>query len=313
MGVASDLPLLPHFLRYYLGLGIEPGRMHLVLNAPTVDAPGLAEARAVLAEHGVEAAEEWIAPYTSDTMWEKRREVQRRVAAPTDWVVSADVDEFHEFPAPLAEVLGYCEDRGVNCVQGVFVDRLAPGGRLAEVEPSPSIWDQFPVEADVICTIRQHEGDDKFRFGTVNVMASRGGVLPSRGGHAPLTDGPEVSFLLGTSLGRVPGITTPAVRFAVPFRVHHFKWTRELGDRHRRRLDTPGASPLGSAYGRLLLDHIDRHGGRIAVEAMPVRQPGLADRVPWRARVAALRATVVADRGAALARRAAGAVKRRVA
>lgn len=315
VGVESDLPLLPHFLRHYLGLGIAPERVHLVLNAPTADAPGLAEARAVLAAHGVGGAEEWIAPYTSDAMWEKRREVQRRVASPADWVVSADVDEFCEFPAPLGEVLDYCERRGANCVQGVFIDRLAPGGTLAEVEPSPSLWDQFPIEADVIGTIRQHEGDsDNYKFGTVNIMVCRGDVLPSRGGHAPLKgeDSAPASFLLGAPLGRMPGITNPAVRFAIPFRVHHFKWTEALAERHQRRLDTPGASAAGSAYGRLLLDHLDRWGGRIGLGDVPVRHPTPADRVPWRLRVNALRASAVADRAAAFGRRAAGAIKRRV-
>ena len=310
VGVEHDLALLPHFLRHYLDLGVTPERMHLVLNAPTADAPGLGQARAVLAAHGVGPAEDWVAPYTSDAMWEKRREVQRRVAAPTDWVVSADVDEFCEFPAPLADVLAECERQGVNCVQGVFIDRLAPGGRLAPVEPEPSIWEQFPIEADVICTLRR--GEHAFQFGTVNVMACRGDVLPSRGGHHPLRDGVDVSFLLGTPLGRMPGITNAAVRFSIPFRVHHFKWTEGVLDTHRQRLATPGASQAGSAYGRRLLDYFDRQNGRVEIDDVPVREPGLADRVPWRARVAALRSVAGAHRRASSARRVAGAIKRRV-
>ena len=311
VGVEHDLALLPHFLRYYIGLGISPDRFHIILNSPTTDAPGLVEARAVLTAQGVEPEEEWVEPYTSDAMWEKRREVQRRVAAPTDWVLSADVDEFHEFPAPLGEVLAYCEGRGVNCVQGVFVDRLAPGGRLAEVEPEPSIWDQFPVEADVICTLRRPEGSG-FRYGTVNIMACRGDVLPSRGGHHPLRDGRSVSYLFGRPLAEFPWITEAGFRFAVPFRVHHFKWTEGLLDTHRRRLDTPGASQAGSAYGRLLLDYFDRRGGRVAPGDVPVHEPGLADRVPWRTRVAALRTGSAALSAGSFGRRAASALKRRV-
>jgi hypothetical protein len=311
VGVEHDLPLLPHFLRHYLGLGIEPGRMHLVLHAPSEGAPGLAEAQAVLAAHGVEPYETWTDPYTSDAMWEKRREVQRHVAAPSDWVVSADVDEFCEFPAPLGEALSFCERKGVGCVQGVFVDRLAPGGRLAPVEAGPSVWDQFPVQADVAGTVRRPEGYG-YRYGTVNVMALRGDVLPSRGGHAPLGGGPGGSFVFGVPLGSHPRITDPAFRFALPFRVHHFKWTRDLAERHRRRLETPGASPIGSAYGRLLLDHLDRHGGRVGLDEVAVRgEPG-PDRVPWRARVAAVRAGVRARQLKGEARRVAGGVKRRV-
>ncbi len=310
VGVEHDLALLPHFLRHYLGLGIEPADAHLVLNAPTADAPALAEARAVLEAHGIEPAEEWIAPYTSDAMWEKRREVQRRVAAPADWVVSADVDEFCEFPAPLGEVLDYCDRRGVTCVQGVFIDRLAPGGRLAAVEPEPSLWDQFPIEADVICTLRRDE--DGYQAGTVNIMACRGDVLPSRGGHHPLHNGRPVSYLLGRPLGQFPGIGEAIVRFSVPFRVHHFKWTEGVLDTHRQRLATPGASKAGSVYGRRLLEYFDHRDGRVELGDVPVREPRLGDRVPWLARVAALRSVAAADRVASFGLRAARAVKRKV-
>jgi hypothetical protein len=292
VGVEHDLALLPHFLRYYLGLGIAPERMHLVLNAERKGTDAMAAALAVLAAHDVEPAEVWIAPYTSDAMWEKRRAVQRRVAAASDWVVSADVDEFHEFPAALPAFLDYCERRGANCVQGVFIDRLAPGGRLAAVQPAPSIWEQFPLEADVICTIRRAE-EGKFWYGTVNVMACRGDVLPSRGGHHPLSDGRPVSYLLGRPLAEFPWITDPAFRFALPLRVHHFKWTDRLAGGLQRRLATPGASSRGRAYGRLLLDHFEENGG-VALGGLPVKRRARADRVPWRARVAALQAVASA-------------------
>jgi hypothetical protein len=310
IGVEHDLALLPHFLQYYLELGIAPSNMHLVLNAERDGSEELDLARSILDAHGVEPAEVWIAPYTSGMMWEKRRDVQRRVAAPSDWVVSADVDEFHEFPIPLPDFLAYCEREGSNCVQGVFIDRLAPGGRLAKVAQDVPIWDQFPIEADVMCTIRSAE-EGKYWYGTVNIMACRGDVLPSRGGHHPLSDEREVSYLLGRPLAEFPGITNPTFRFALPLRVHHFKWTDTLAAGLQRRLSTPGVSKQGSAYGRLLLDYFERNGG-IELEDVPIKRRGLADRVPWRARVDALQAGSTALRMARAARGKAGRLKRSV-
>lgn len=310
VGVEHDLPLLPHFLEYYSGLGIAPSDMHLVLNVQDAESPALARAHAVLEAHGAEPAEVWIAPYTSDAMWGKRREVQQRVASPTDWVVSADVDEFHEFPAPLGEFLAYCERQGATCVQGVFIDRLAADGRLKAVEPEPSVWDQFPVEADVICTVRRAE-EGKYWYGTVNIMVCRGDVLPSRGGHHPLADGREVSHLLGRPLAEFPGITDARFRFSLPLRVHHFKWTDTLAKGLHERLNTSGVSTRGQAYGRLLLDRFEQQDG-FALGDLPIREAGLANRVPWRTRIAALRAGSDALRVKDFALRAARAIKRRV-
>ena len=309
VGVEHDLALLPHFLRYYLNLGIAPAHVHLVLNASHDGTDEMDRALALLAAHGVEPAEVWIAPYTSDAMWEKRREVQRRIVDAHDWVISADVDEFHEFPVALPDFLDYCEREGANCVQGVFIDRLAPGGRLAEVVPDVPIWEQFPVEADVMCTIRQAE-EGKFWYGTVNIMVCRGDVLPSRGGHHPLSDGRAISYLFGRPLAEFPWITNAAFRFAVPLRVHHFKWTDTLAAGLQRRLATPGVSSRGNAYGRLLLDYFEQHGG-IALGDVPVRRRRLIDGVPWRARIDALRIGSSAIQTARSVRRKAGSAKRR--
>lgn len=294
VGVEHDLALLPFFLEHYLELGIAPSRMHIVLNAPREGTEEIARARSILEAHRVEPEERWIEPYTSGAMWEKRREVQRRVADATDWVVSADVDEFHEFPAPLPAFLAYCERKGVNCVQGVFIDRLASGGQLAAVSSEASIWEQFPIKADVMCTMRQTEPDGWW-YGTVNVMVCRGDVFPDRGGHHPLSGKRDISYLFGRQLAKFPWITKAAFRFSVPLRVHHFKWTDTLVAGLRRRLDTPGVSSRGQSYGQRLLDYFDQENG-IALDDVPIMPHDPVEYVPWRAQVNALRVGAVAVR-----------------
>ena len=294
VGVEHDLPLLGHFLDHYAALGVAPDRMHPILQSAEPDAPGLARAREILARRGAEPAEEWIGPYTSAGMWERRRAVQERLAAADDWVLNADADEFHDYPAPLGEVIAFCEERGVRCVQGPFVDRIAPGGVLAAADPDASPWETFPVSADAGTAIGKRPGLDD-ATGTVKIMLHRGDVAPGLGGHHP-ANLPEEALLYGAGPMVFPRIKSAAFRFALPCRVWHFKWTAPLREGLERRRATPGASRAGSVYGGRILDYLERRGGRIDLADLIVeeRREPAGD---WRAQVERL-----AEAGARIAR-----------
>lgn len=284
VGVAHDLPLLPHFIRHYAGLGVRRERMHIILNSASADDPKLDAAISILRENGVQNFETWIEPYTSDAMWAKRREVQARTVTRDDWVLNADVDEFHEYPMALDDFLAACDEMGVNAVSGVFIDRLAPGGKLAEVLPKPDVLTQFPVTAEVTYSLF---GSGKYHGlgGTMKLMAMRGQIMPRRGGHGPKGH-PETVHLYADVLDFYVFLMKPEQRFRVPTRVHHVHWTASLPDRLQRRLDTPGASKGGSEYGQKQLDHIRENGGidlsRVALD------PGHGWQ-DWRAEVARFR------------------------
>ncbi len=284
VGVRTDLDLLPHWLAHFVALGVEPGRIHAILNATEPDDPGLARAAGILAAAGAAPPETWIAPFTSNTMWDERRSLQSRLGG-DGWFLSADVDEFHEFPEPMDRFLARAERDGFDCIQGVFIDRLAPGGKLAPVGATPAITEQFPIRAEVGFAIGG-TGATHGRGGTVKIMAMRGDVRPSRGGHNQVK-GTPARQLYGMALGDMPDVERPGFRFAVPTRVHHYHWTAALPDRLRKRLATPGVSPAGVEYGTKQLNHIDRHGG-IDLAAVPLMPD--ADRWPWRLRLRAIRA-----------------------
>ncbi|EKE43380.1 hypothetical protein OCGS_2512 [Oceaniovalibus guishaninsula JLT2003] len=281
IGVAHDLPLLPHWLDHYLRLGVDPARIVVILNAETDAAPGLDTARAMLARAGTRDPVLWIAPYTSGAMWERRGAVQQAVCPPSDWAVHADVDEFHHWPEPLHACLARAEALGANCIQGPMIDRLAPGGRLAPVAASPGILDQFPIRAEVMRAVggrSEHHG----RAGTIKLMAARDGLLPARGGHRPTHDLP-VRWLYRQNLNAFPQIDDPAFRFAFPTRVDHIHWTEALPQRLEKRLATPGVSPAGAVYGQRQLDHIRRHGG-IALDAVAIADDAAPQDWPRRLR-----------------------------
>lgn len=267
VGVLDDLPLLPAFLEHYMRLGVMAERVHPILNAPSADEPQLSEAEDLLARYGVSPADVWIGAYTSGEMWERRRRVQQEVAHAHDWILSADVDEFHVYPDSLSAILDHCEQCGSDCIQGPLIDRLAPSGKLAKIDPEQPLFAQFPVEGDVMCTIGKTAGADD-AHGTVKMMAFRATVLPGLGGHNP-RDLDQTRYLLGRPLSFLPGIKDPRVRFQVPFRVLHFKWKAGLITALQRRLDTPGASRAGSLYGRRVLDHLLANGQGIRLADIP--------------------------------------------
>ncbi|MGO1502864.1 MAG: hypothetical protein ACTHWH_16450 [Marinobacter sp.] len=280
VGVELELPLLSHFIRHYRDLGIPLSHMHILLNTADIASPRLAAAKALLADLGVEDVREWIADYTSDTMWAQRRQLQQDVAEPGDWIVSADVDEHHQYPAPLQEICEYCLSNGYNCVQGFMIDRLAANGELAEVNATPELSSQFPVEADVLLTLAgrgDHHGID----GTTKVMLLCHDVLPSRGGHNPWKDGKTPQFLAGAKLAKFRQATRPHSRFSYPFRVDHYNWTANRKTTLEKRVASPDVSPAGRELSNKLIPYLQKHG-RVRLEDVATRRASAARHSNWR-------------------------------
>lgn len=280
VGVELELPHLPHFIQHYRDLGIPPSQMHILLNTADAASPRLAAAKAILAEAGVEDVRPWIADYTSDSMWAQRRQLQQDVAKPGDWIVSADVDEHHQYPAPLQEICGYCLSKGYNCVQGFLIDRLAENGELVEVSNTPELSSQFPVEADVLLPLAGR-GDHHGTTGTTKVMLFRHDVLPSRGGHNPWKDGGTPHFLAGAKLASFRQVNFPHSRFSYPFRVDHYNWTSTRKATLEKRVTTPGVSPAGKELSNKLIPYLHKHG-RIRLEDVVRRNPTAKRHSNWR-------------------------------
>lgn len=278
VGAGRDDALVGHFVAHYRGLGIPAERMHVVVHADEGDDAALDRTVERLAGLGVVPADVWRGTYTSGELWQRRRAVQRRLVRPSEWLVSADVDELHAYPAPLAEVVAHLEELGATVLQGPMLDRVAPGGVLAPVDPRRPLAEQFPVVADVMCPVAGRAGPGS-GDGTVKMMLFRGDVLPGIGGHAPWVarHGPwrreGVRYAAGRPLAGFRDVTDARWRFAQPAAVHHYKWTAGLAEDTRRRREAPGASEAGTTYGDAVLDHLARHGGRLGLAELPVARP----------------------------------------
>lgn len=290
VGVDLELGMLPHFLEHYLALGIPARNVRVILNSRDPGSPGLDAADRLLARHGAPRGRRWIAPYTSEAMWAERRALQAEVAGTGDWIVNADVDELHEYPAPIGEVIAELERTRRNCVQGVMIDRLAPDGSLAPVRPGEPLAAQFPLRADVSLSVIG-TGENHGVSGTIKLMLHRHDVLPRRGGHTIHDDGAPARYAAGNRLSVFPGAREPDWRARFPFRVHHYKWTQTLRESLDRRLATEGVSVAGREYGGKIDRYLAAHD-RIRLEDASLFEdpPGAgAGDGGWRARLAALR------------------------
>ena len=314
-----DVDLLPHFVQHYDELGVPREQIHVIVHVGAGDPGGANRLRAVLAGLGLEPAMLWRGPYTSGGLWQRRRGIQRRLVPAGAWVLNADVDELHAYPAALSEVVAHLDEQGLDLLQGPMLDRVAPDGVLAPVEPRPAeggrtLAEQFPVVADVMCPVGAITSADD-ADGTVKMMLHRATVLPGLGGHNPWVarHGPwrreGVAYAAGRPLADFPEIVDPAWRFAQPAAVHHYKWTAGLAEAVARRREAKGASQKGSAYGMAVLDHLEAHGGRIGLADLPVHRttgtgrrllrrlgasrgsPGDSGERDWRGHLAAQRAT----------------------
>lgn len=282
IGVERYLELMPHFVEHYRGLGVAPANMIVILNTHDSESARLAQAKKWCDREGIRA-ETWIGQYSSELMWAKRREAQALYCDDADWVLSADVDEFHAYPEPLGQFLDRCEAKGINCIQGVFIDRIAQDGTLRSVACEPSLDEQFPLATDAM---RAVGGPGHDRHGTVKVMALREGMSVKRGGHDPRED-PGLKTLYRASLGQFTRIDGAAFRFAVPTRVYHYHWLASLPGVLEARLENPRINAHSREYGRRQLAYLARHDG-VALADVSVDQ-GRYPRQNWHRRLALMR------------------------
>ncbi|MER6303064.1 glycosyltransferase family 2 protein [Kitasatospora sp. NPDC001539] len=259
--------LLTAWTSHYRRLGIE--RFHLAFHfAEHVPDAWRRQLLGTARELDLPTGQVSTGPWHEHTNTELR-DALRQQAGP-GWHLLADSDEFHTYPATLGEVTVEAEENGRAVVGGLMLDRVSADGRLALWRPESGLDRAFPLGGHL--THRLLQGDPR------KIVLALSDVTVASGNHrAP---------------GRRPDSHTLAC-------VHHFKWRAGVLDDLRRRVDrfTSGAwtehTPAVRTEATRLLQHIDRHHGRIDVS-----DPRLAfrhvtlDRLPddWAAEAAQIHA-----------------------
>ncbi|WP_327070256.1 glycosyltransferase family 2 protein [Kitasatospora sp. NBC_01302] len=231
--------LLTAWTAHYRALGIE--RFHLAFHfAEHVPDAWRRQLLDTAQSLGLPTGQVSIGAWHEHTNTELR-DALREQAGP-GWHLLADSDEFHTYPAPLSEVTEAAEENGWAVVGGLMLDRVAADGRIALWRPETGLDRAFPLGGHL--THRLLQGDPR------KIVLALSDVAVASGNH------------------RAPGRRPDPLTLAC---VHHFKWRAGVLDDLRRRVDrfTSGAwtehTPAVRTEATRLLQHIDRHHGRIDV------------------------------------------------
>jgi hypothetical protein len=233
--VGGHLSVFNHMLRHYRDNGIQSLLLNIQLEeygGPTYEDVKVVAQRygarinAVLAASWLTSVNAYLYKHTMDQ-------------APNDWFVLADVDEFQVYPEGVEAVIKSVSERGYEYVQGFVIDRISRDGGFSEVNPSQSLWQQFPLAGMITFPL--------LHANILKVVAARGCVRITPGQHYALSGNgcPREQYNIG---------------------VHHFKWTSGLLDRMRKRVQY--FKNIGDDIWReseRLVVHCERNGGKIDI------------------------------------------------
>jgi hypothetical protein len=217
MGVGKklfDLNLIKPFVEHYRAMGIE--KFFITINAEVED--DIVDGLKILRDLGIEPTV-WIGEFSEFSKTDNIRKLQKSVT--TEWTFVVDSDEFVQID-DLDTIIDKCNKSGYSAVRGVFVDRVSLSGALEAVDPKSSIWEQFPVEADVMGMVGGYR-DKSFLFKT-------GRYMSGYGNHSLyIIDKPN-------RYGRRSNKAGDSVYYPVRYNVAHFKWTSTCPERLKARV-----------------------------------------------------------------------------
>lgn len=231
-----DAAILPHFLRHY-----EP-HADLVFVAVNELVPGVRRD----VEERARPWGSWVRIIEASDRWRRtgiegnNKEESRRLIGLTasDWMVPADLDEFHRFPARAADMADEASREGWEWAAGWFVDRVAASGLLEPMTDGIPLSEQYPLELRVT--------RDVVLGAAEKVVLVRGDVPVTSGHHTPRR------------------FTRPRRPEKIP--IDHYKWRAGLLEALERRVRIYEShnSPW-SGESKRFLEHYARHG-RILVD-----------------------------------------------
>jgi len=191
----GPVDLLPHWLDYYLRLGIDQFVLCVYCEGMEGRIP---EITAAIEGHPVQVRyyNNWTDAGQEVAMRDALDQIGCRAS---DWQIHADLDELNEFPAPINELAEKMESAGKFAVHGHFIDRVHAEGKFVALQATPSLAEQYPIE----CLLTE-----KILGGcTQKIMLCRHDVIVEPGHHS--ANVPSGKHVIGTWRD---------------YRVHHFKW-----------------------------------------------------------------------------------------
>lgn len=205
----TNLNLVFHFFRFYTIQGID--EFFIILQTNNQNLERIQQTKNILRTFNIQEKLIWQNEYSSNRVYSYMVQAIHSLEK-NDWIIFADIDEFHDFPKPANLFLMECEEKGQNCVKGNLVDRVAENGELKFIEKNVRIDQQFPHAA--VLTEKIAQGS------TRKVVALKKPLIPGRGHHDIIRKKRKAR----------------CCEFRLD--VHHFKWDSLVTQRLKRRHHT---------------------------------------------------------------------------
>ena len=196
--VGPDFRLLPRFIKYYKNFGID--NFLIILNTKN-DTPV-----SILKDFGITPEKIWLEPFSETLKQKYEREIVEKNCSDEDWIVYADLDEFQCYPMGFLNHVAFCENNGIEYLEGRLVDRLPETGELIEIDENKPLEEQFPLRGFITNNLL-NAWDKKIVF-------AKGRLIVGGGHHIFLDSTTHKTLPYHRDLNEhSPGIE-----------IHHFKW-----------------------------------------------------------------------------------------
>jgi hypothetical protein len=205
MAALNHCYLLEQFLSHYRGLGVD--RLWVIIHIGPVYCEKAAEtASRLYSQMQLEPLPLAFGEWDGEISQERQDLVQSEKCGASDWIVWADIDEFHQISGDFPTLIEKEEALRVTAISGEMVDRISRTGELVDFNPAERIWSQFPIGSNITQAISDGYSD--------KVIAAKASIRVGAGHHE--------AYKMGNDEVRWSDHLIP---------VHHFKWDATVRDR----------------------------------------------------------------------------------
>lgn len=210
-GIIDDTSLLPYFLEWYKEQGVDQFIINIVDSVE--DNAIIEDILHKSKNYNLIINSVFYGRDDNLIQAQNREKAQEKYTNNNDWIIFADLDEFHEYPGGMKNFLKSIEGN-YNLVKGVFIDRLTENGKFEAYNDQEDLFEQYPIKSDISYSILKVPGP---RVSAVRGLAHRGSMHISKN---PLyQDNMKVKIC-------------PQV-----IKINHFKWRHGVVDRTKKRLE----------------------------------------------------------------------------
>lgn len=246
--IGSDIKFLEPFLRYYTKLGVD--KIYLILHQRYKIGIGnpLVEEVYKIADKYSAIVCGWSGEFSEDKKIEEETKVKEKHCSEFDWIMYADLDEFHYFFPSLKKQIKHCEKNSIESIEGRLLDRFSEDGKLPPYCNYKSLEEQYPYGGYI----------------TRHLLAAWDKKIMVARAYRKIAGGHHIFFRPGNQ--EVRGYRTEHYfseleDFSTDNRIHHFKWEYDLLEKmNNRSQPTEQSLEAWGKESREFLRHYRKYG-----------------------------------------------------